>query len=96
MAFPLKKTIHATAVSVTLILVALLGLGIRQYQLYRNHVEVSRQTERLIFQFSIIREHVTENLLEGQYGGLASVGAELEELNRNLVTVIGNRFIDDH
>jgi signal transduction histidine kinase len=96
MAFPLKKTIHATAISVALILVALLGLGIRQYQLYRNHVEVSQQTERLIFQFSIIREHVTENLLEGQYAGLASVGAELEELNRNLVSVIGNRFIDDH
>ncbi|MCX5877077.1 MAG: GAF domain-containing protein [Deltaproteobacteria bacterium] len=96
MAFPLKKTIHATAISVALILVALLCLGVRQYQLYRNHVEVSQQTERLIFQFSIIREHVTENLLEGQYAGLASVGAELEELNRNLATVIGNRFIDDH
>lgn len=79
-----------------MILVALLCLGIRQYQLYRNHVEVSQQTERLIFQFSIIREHVTENLLEGQYAGLAPVGAELEELNRNLVSVIGNRFIDDH
>jgi len=96
MAFPLKKTIHATAVSVALILVALLCLGIRQYQLYRNHVEVSQQTEKLIFQFSIIREHVTENLLEGQYAGLAPVSGELEELNRNLVSVIGNRFIDDH
>ncbi|MFA6899198.1 MAG: GAF domain-containing protein [Desulfurivibrionaceae bacterium] len=96
MAFPLKKTIHATAVSVVLILVVLLGLGIRQYQLYRNHVEVSQQTEKLIFQFSIIREHVTDNLLEGQYPGLASVGAELEELNRNLASVIGNRVIDDH
>ncbi len=96
MAFPLKKTIHATAISVALILVSLLCLGIRQYQLYRNHVEVSQQTEKLIFQFSIIREHVTENLLEGQYAGLASVSAELEELNRNLASVIGNRFIDDH
>lgn len=96
MAFPLKKTIHATAVSVALILVALMGLGIRQYQLYRNHVEVSRQTEKLIFQFAIIREHVSENLLEGQYGGLASVGAELEELNLNLASVVGNRAIDDH
>lgn len=96
MAFPLKKTIHATAVSVVLILVALLCLGIRQYQLYRNHLEVSQQTERLIFQFSIIREHVIENLLEGQYAGLAPVGAELEELNRNLASVIENRFIDDH
>lgn len=96
MAFSLKKTIYATAVSVSLILVALLCLGIRQYQLYRNHDEVSRQTEKLIFQFAIIREHVTENLLEGQYAGLASVGAELEELNLNLASVIGNRFIDDH
>jgi len=96
MAFPLKKTIHATAVSVTLILVVLMGLGIRQYQLYRNHVEVSRQTEKLIFQFAIIREHVSENLLEGQYAGLASVGTELEELNLNLASVIGNRSIDDH
>lgn len=96
MAFPLKKTINATAVSVALILVALLGLGIRQYQLYRNHVEVSRQTEKLIFQFAIIREHVTENLLEGQYDGLGPVSAELEELNLNLASIIGNRSIDDH
>ena len=96
MAFSLKKTIHATAVSVSVILVALLCLGIRQYQLYRTHAEVSQQTEKLIFQFSIIREHVTENLLEGRYAGLASVGGELEELNRNLASVIGNRAIDDH
>jgi len=96
MAFPLKKTIHAIAVSVALILVALMGLGIKQYQLYRNHVEISRQTERLIFQFAIIREHVSDNLLEGQYAGLASVGAELEELNLNLAAVIGNRLIDDN
>ena len=96
MAFPLKKTIHATAVSVSLILVVLMCLGVRQYQLYRNHAEVSRQTEKLIFQFAIIREHVTENLLEEQYAGLASVGGELEELNLNLASVIGNRSIDDH
>ncbi len=95
MAIPLKKTIHYTALAVSLVLVALLGLGVRQYQLYSNHARITGQTEKLIFQFAIIREHVGEALLDGQYAGLAAVAAELEGFNRNLTGLMHDRHIDD-
>lgn len=95
MAFHLRKIIQVTAFAMAFVLVALLGLGIRQYQLYTSHAQVTGQTEKLLFQFAIIREHVTETLLEENHDGLSGVAGELEALNLNLSEILHNRNIDD-
>ena len=95
MSLPLHKTIRVAALTVTAAFLLLLGLGVRQYQLYSNQAEVSRQSEKLLFRFLIIREQVTELLLDGQYQRLSGIAADLEDLSLNLTSLLKDRRIDD-
>lgn len=95
MVLPLKKTIFFTVTAVGLVLAGLLCLGARQYALYRDHEQINVQNEKLIFQFAIIREQVTEALLEKSYNRLAGVSAELEKLNVDLSRILANKNIAD-
>lgn len=93
MALPLKRNISLVIVATGVILAALLALGFRQTQLARSHAEITAQAEKTLFQFTIIREHLHELLLAGQYDKLPRVAAELEELNDNLARLLGAREI---
>ncbi len=95
MALPLKKTIYAVYLIVMIALVSLLSLGIRQYQLYHQHESVISKTESLIFQFSIIREHVADALLDCTQLKLSGISNEMEKLNSNLSEILGDRNISD-
>ncbi|MFZ5765397.1 MAG: sensor histidine kinase [Thermodesulfobacteriota bacterium] len=95
MALPLKKTIYAVYLVVMAALIALLSLGIRQYQLYHQHESIISRTESLIFQFSIIREHVADALLDCTQIKLTGISEEMEKLNSNLGDILSNRNISD-
>ncbi|MCK5192473.1 MAG: hypothetical protein KAQ71_01600, partial [Desulfobulbaceae bacterium] len=95
MIFSIRKTVGATALIVALVLVSLLALGIRQYLLFQKHEQVTTHTEKIIFQFAIIREHVTEALLEKKYQRLSGVASEMEELNVNLSSVLSSDYVAD-
>lgn len=95
MIFPIRKTVAATALIVAIVLVSLLALGVRQYFLFQKHEQITSHTEKIIFQFAIIREHVTEALIEKKYQRLAGVASELEELNVNLSSVLSSDYVAD-
>lgn len=95
MIFSIKKTVGATTLIVALVLFSLLSLGIRQYLLFQKHEQVTTHTEKIIFQFAIIREHVTEALLENKYQRLSGVASEMEELNVNLSSVLSSDYVAD-
>ena len=93
MALPLKKTIFIAVLAAGLTLASLLALGARQVQLARQHEEVAARTEKIVFQFAIIREHLHELLLSREYGKLVAIAAELEGLNSNLVQLFTGKEI---
>jgi hypothetical protein len=95
MNLPLKKTLSAIMVMVTILLAGLLALGIRQYQLHRHHQEISRQTEQLIFQFSLIREQIIETMLSGRPGQFEHISRELEGFHANVTRIMENVLISD-
>jgi signal transduction histidine kinase len=96
MILPLKSTIYTIYLAVFAALVILLSQGVRQYQLYHQHEAIISQTESLIFQFSIIREHVSEALLEdGQQSKLTGISTEMEKLNSNLAAILSEKNIGD-
>ncbi|MEW6519016.1 MAG: ATP-binding protein [Thermodesulfobacteriota bacterium] len=95
MTLPLKSTIYAIYLAVFAALVILLSQGVRQYQLYQEHEAIISQTESLIFQFSIIREHVSEALLDDQQSKLSGLSTEMEKLNSNLTTILSEKNIGD-
>ena len=96
MALPLRSTIYTIYLAVFAALVILLSQGVRQYQLYQEHEAIIARTESLIFQFSIIREHVSEALLDGQQSKpFSGISAEMEKLNSNLTAILGEKNIGD-
>ncbi len=96
MEFPLKKKIYTIYCLVLLSMILLLTQGVRQYQLYQAHEAIISQTERLIFQFSIIREQVFDLLLDTNNSvDLRSITGEMEELNANLNDILSDKHFSD-
>lgn len=93
--FPLKKIIYTFYLAVSISLVLLLFMGVRQSQLYHAQVEVVEQTEKLLFQFSIIREHISTALMAGEQVPLHGLSKEMETLNYNLTKVLDTRQIGE-
>ncbi|MEN8256940.1 MAG: HAMP domain-containing sensor histidine kinase [Thermodesulfobacteriota bacterium] len=93
--FPLKKILYTFYLVISISLVLLLFMGIRQSQLYHAQVGVVEQTEKLLFQFSIIREHISTALMEGEQMPLEGLSKEMETLNYNLTKVLDTRHIGE-
>jgi signal transduction histidine kinase len=93
--FPLRKILYTFYLVTSLSLVLLLVMGGRQSQLYHQQLDVVEQTEKLLFQFSIIREHISTALMAGEQMPLAGLSKEMETLNYNLTRVLDARQIGE-
>lgn len=78
---------------VTVLLAFVIILGIRQYQLGTRYNDVITQSEKVIFQFSTIREQVTTSLIERDYGKIDLAADQLYTLNSLLARLQENTFI---
>ncbi len=76
--FPLKKLLFGLYAGICVSLVLLLFMGGRQYQLYQKQAEVVVQTEKLLFQYSIVREHIFNALLDSKQISMNGVRQEME------------------
>lgn len=88
MALPLRKTIFIAVLTAGFVLLSILLLGVQQMQLRARHDALAVRAEKVVFQFTIIREHLHKLLLSGQYQKLPGVATELEELNGNLAQLL--------
>lgn len=95
MAQSLRKTISITAIIVVVLLGGILALGIRQYQLHAHHEQIITQSEKLLFQFATVREHITASLLERRYQQLAGIVREVEALQSSINQMVESAHIPD-
>jgi len=95
MAHPLRRVIFGTAILMVVLLGGLLTLGVRQYQLLAHHEQIVTQSEKLLFQFATIREHITATLLEQHYHKLTAIVPEVENLQTNINKMVENANIPD-
>lgn len=95
MSTSLRKSVIATVVVVSLVLVFLLGLGIRQHRGTVRHQQIVNQTEKVIFQFVIAREHLIESVLARDYEQFQAISREMEGLHQNLSVILANADIPD-
>ena len=86
--FPLKKLLLGLYAGICVSLVVLLFMGGRQYQLYQKQIDVVVQTEKLLFQYSIVREHIFIALLDSNQISMDGVSEEMETLNHNLTQLL--------
>jgi hypothetical protein len=81
----LKKTGYIAFVAVAILLIVVILLGFRQYLLTGQYNTIIRQSEESIFQFSTIRERITESLITQDWDKAAAASQEFKDLNATLV-----------
>jgi hypothetical protein len=89
----LKKTSYFTFIIVASLLVFVIGLGIRQYQLSESYSSIIIQSEKMIFQFSSIREQIATSLIENDWEKLSNTSNQLNELNSSVGRLQKNPII---
>lgn len=91
----LRRIIVGFLLILGLVLIALLGLGVKQYKLYTNHQAIAEQTETMLFRFMVIREQLIEELFQDDEIDMSGVALALEQFNSSLTAILGNRRIAD-
>ncbi len=89
----LKKTLQWVTTLITIILCVLMVIGVRQYQLHRHYGQVIEQSEKLLFHFDVVREHITQSLLDKNFANLAEAGQKIDSLNTLLRTILDDQHI---
>ncbi|NTV15131.1 MAG: hypothetical protein HGA96_14570 [Desulfobulbaceae bacterium] len=83
-----KKTLTLTITLTSLLLVFVLVMGVMQQVGLRHRQQVVEESEKVLFQYAIIREHLIESILAGQTGNLAGLAGEMESFRQNLTTLV--------
>ena len=78
---------------VIFLLVLVIVLGIRQYQLTESYNTLITQSEGMIFQFATIREQITASLIEKDWTKIVSAADQLQNLNSTLARLQENSLI---
>jgi len=78
---------------VAALLVVVIILGVRQYQLSERYNTIITQSEKMIFQFSTIREQITTSLIEKDWNKLVNTTEQLNELNSTVARLQENTLI---
>jgi len=91
--YSLKKTGYLAFTSVAVLLLFVVILGLRQYQLTEQYNKIIIQSEESIFQFATIREQITEALIEKDWEKVVAASRDLKDLNSTLVRLQENDII---
>lgn len=89
----LKKTSYLAFIGTAALLIFVVVLCVRQYQLTSRYNTTINQSEGIIFQFSTIREQITTSLIENNWKKIAIVSDQLNNLNSSLVRLQENTLI---
>jgi signal transduction histidine kinase len=88
-----RKIFFVTVALITGAFGILLMLALNQFQLYGQHEKIISQTEKFIFQYSIIREQIIEYVVTGNLDELEELSPSVEELHANIIGIMDNSLI---
>jgi len=91
--YSLRKTGHLAFISVAILLIFVVFLGFRQYQLTGQYSAIISQSEASIFQFSTLREQITASLIERNWDKVVAAAQDFKDLNAALVRLQENNLI---
>lgn len=89
----LKKMSYLAFMGVAALLIFVIILSVRQYQLNKRYNTIITQSEEMIFQFSTIREQITTSLIEKDWHKIVSAADQLKNLNSTLARLQENTLI---
>ena len=89
----LKKTSYLAFIGVAGLLVFVIILCVRQYQLTARYNATINQSEEIIFQFATIREQITTSLIKNNWVKISTIADQLKMLNSALARLQENSLI---
>ncbi len=89
----LKKMSYLAFMGVAALLIFVIFLSVRQYQLNKRYNTIITQSEEMIFQFSTIREQITTSLIEKDWQKIVSAADQFKNLNSALARLQENTLI---
>ena len=93
--WPLKRLFFAITATVLVFLTLVFLLGIRQYLLYDQCQQAVTDADRLLFQFTAIKDHLNESLILGEDINLHTLNGELQHLEKEVEGLKGNILVPD-
>ncbi|MGE4559626.1 MAG: hypothetical protein AB7E77_05475 [Desulfobulbus sp.] len=82
--WPLQRIFHTITGLVLVFFTVILILGVRQYLLYDQCRLAVAAGDRLLFQFTTIKDHLNESVVGGQEVNLRNLSEELQLLNKEV------------
>ncbi|MCU0600878.1 MAG: hypothetical protein MUE70_16645, partial [Desulfobacterales bacterium] len=89
----MSPTEGAITTAVLVFLTLVLVLGIRQYLLYDQCQQAVTDADRLLFQFTSIKDHLNESLILGEDINLHTLNGELQHLEKEVEGLKGNILV---
>ncbi len=89
----LKNISYLAFTGVAALLIFVVVLCVRQYQLTARYNTTISQSEEIIFQFASIREQVTTSLIEKNWQKIGNIADQFKKLNSALVRLQENSLI---
>ena len=89
----LKKISYLAFVCVATLLVFVIILSFRQYQLTERHNKIIAQSESILFELSTIREQITTALIENKWQDVVRSADQLKNLSVSLTRLQENTLI---
>lgn len=91
----LRKLFPILTGIVLLLLAAISALGIKQYLLYRHCDEMLAHSNKIIFQFTSIKEHINDSLVAGTAINIPETSQELLSFDQDLKSIVDDILIPE-
>lgn len=89
----LKRMAYFSFISVAALLILVIFLGVRQYQLTARYSNIITQSEAMIFQFSTLREQITTALVSHNWNQVGQAADQLKSLHSSMSRIEENPLI---
>ncbi len=91
----LRKLFPIMTGIVIVLLAAITALGIKQYLLYRHCDAMLTHSNRIIFQFTSIKEHINDSLVAGTTINIPETSQELLSFDQDLKDIVDDILIPE-
>ncbi len=91
----LKKIFFIIMTSVFVLLLIISILGIKQYFLYQHCEQIVLRSNKLLFGFTSIKEHISDTLLSGKKLDITAVNRELQGFDKDLKVIVDDLLVPE-
>jgi len=89
----IASLLYTSFVIIGLSLLLVIILGVRQYRVNAQYIEISSLSERTLFGFSTIRDQITESMVSDRWSEIKSVIPDIEQLNSQVTRLYDYQMI---